>query len=66
LGQPQGVAHEVGDVLHLRQLVVVGEDHRVTPAAQAVDPLREPGVESGLLSGTDGEHGALSWRFRSD
>ena len=26
--EPERVAHEVGDILHLGHLVVVGEDHR--------------------------------------
>ena len=34
-GEPERVAHEVGDVLHLGALVVVREDHRVALAASS-------------------------------
>jgi hypothetical protein len=66
LGETERIADEIGDVLHLGELVVVSEDDRVALAAETVDSLREAGVDCGLLNGTDGEHRALSWRFRSD
>ena len=37
LGQPQGIAYEIGHILNLRRLVVVGQDHRVVPALQLQD-----------------------------
>jgi hypothetical protein len=42
-GEAEGVADEIGDVLDLRHLVGVGEDHRVALAAQAIDLLGECG-----------------------
>ena len=40
--EPERVAHVVGDVLDLGQLVVVGEDDRVALRGQRADLVREP------------------------
>ena len=44
LGQAQGIAYEIGHILNLRHLVVVGQDHRVVPALQLQD-LPGKGIE---------------------
>ena len=43
LGEPERVADEIGDVLHLGPLVVVREDHRVALVPQPLDPVQNPG-----------------------
>ena len=45
--EPERVADEVGDVLDLRQLVVVGEDDRVALRRQLADLLAESSDLSG-------------------
>jgi len=64
LRELQRVAHEIRDVLDLRVLVVVGEDHRVQLLAQALDPaqerlaLRHGPFRRGRLAGERQRHGA--------
>src|SRR2546423_1228230 len=61
-GEAQGVADEVGHVLHLGDLVVVGEDHRVAPAGQ----LADLGLEGGdVLEGEEVHGRGLRRRDRS-
>ena len=43
LREAERVADEVGDVLDLGTLVVVGQDHRVALATQAFDPVQQAG-----------------------
>src|ERR1700759_1991219 len=42
-GEPQRVAHVIGDVLDLRKLVVVGQDDRVVLPRQVADLVLEGG-----------------------
>ena len=39
LAQFQGIAHEVGDILNLAQLIVVGENNGISLPLQAQDSL---------------------------
>jgi hypothetical protein len=49
LGQGQRVAHEVGQILHLRLLVVVGQEHGVALALEREDRLLEVVGKFGVL-----------------
>ncbi len=61
LGQAQRVAHEIGDVLHLRDLVVVGQDHGVSLGGEGAH-LRVQGVDG--VGGQRG-HGCTSSEMSS-
>ena len=47
-GQLQGVAHEVSDVLDPGHLVVVGQDHCVSPGGELADLIRPCGERGPL------------------
>ena len=53
--EAERVADVVGDVLHLGQLVVVGEDHRVALARERAHLLGEASVSTAVISSTSSE-----------
>ena len=48
--QPQGVTDEVGDVLDLRDLVVVGQDHGLALGFQFIDLLGDTQFKTSLMT----------------
>ena len=65
-GEAEGVPDEVGDVLQLGQLVVVGEDHRVALGGERLDLLAQVAISSSLsLAGSSLTVGSSSTTARS-